>query len=165
MSREKNWRGLKLRLYCHDLLSISLSLCLGVSLLVLGPGSGISHPVETKRLKTRTKKKKDGEAPVSAWEPEGSCRDRERRQREDRGNQRGDHAVRKRSSGKAKSGRFCPHLYPESVLCRIWSGVGGLCSTMGASSDKVRGCRSGSGQGPCRCGVWFSPLMGLETEF
>lgn len=111
------------------------------------------------------KKQKDGEAPVSAWEPEGSCRDRERRQREDRGNQRGDHAVRKRSSGKAKSGRFCPHLYPESVLCRIWSGVGGLCSTMGASSDKVRGCRSGSGQGPCRCGVWFRPLMGLETEF
>lgn len=55
------------------------------------------------------------------------------------GNQRGDHAVRKKSSGKDKSGRLCPHLYPESVLCRIWFGAGGLCSTMGASSDKVRG--------------------------
>lgn len=96
------------------------SLCLGVSLLVLGPGSGISHPLETKRLKKRQKKKKkkDGEDPVSAWEPEGSCRDSEETER-GQGNQRGDHAVRKKSSGKDKSGRFCPHLYPESFLCRI----------------------------------------------
>lgn len=112
----------------------------------------------------REQEKKDCEDPVSAWEPEGSCRDSEETER-GQGNQRGDHAVRKKSSGKDKSGRFCPHLYPESVLCRIWFGVGGLCSTMGASSDKVRGWWSGSGQGPCRSGVSFSPLMGLETEF
>lgn len=85
-------------------LRLVLPFCLGLSLETLD--SGISHPVE--KLE-----------PVSAWEPEGSCRGRERTGP----NLQTDHAVRRTAQGK-KTGRFCPHLYPESFLCR--SGLRGL---------------------------------------
>lgn len=121
-------------------------LCLGLSVLMLDSDSGISHPVEKQRKGPRRAKKTEDH--ISAWEPEGSCRDREVR-----GSHQSDNAVRRPAQGKLNQ--------VVSALACVGSGLvwgHSLCSTMRASSDKVSGDGLGLARGPecmaLRVAVW-----------
>lgn len=70
----------------------------------------------------------------------------------------GHNAVRRRAQGKLNH-----RLNRQSALCRIWSGVRPLCSTMSASSNKVRGDGLGLARDPWWDQGWnFSWSTGIK---
>lgn len=114
---------------------------------MLHPGSGISHPVETptwrtRRIREREKKKTGSRQCLGTW---GILERRDKTERESeraQGKPSGWECCEESRSGKAKkSACFFVHVCVLNASC-AGSGPGlkkgGLCSTMGASSNKVR---------------------------